>query len=977
MRRLRAAAKLAGILLAFLAPPVVLVAVAGNPLPSWPIDWGLVGDSLLTRAVATSTWLQLVAAAAWLVWAVLVSAVFVDLVATLQGRRSRVRFAPVRSMVVTIVTLAGQLSGSAAWATPTASPAASVPVAMASYDSAVPPGTSVPIGMRLVEVEEGDSWAGFAETAVGNAAAAGQLREANAGREVGGTVLTGREAFVEAGWQLLVPDERGEEAAEVVPATAETTPPASPTDERWEVTSGDHFWSIAASTLEEAHGRAPTDAEIAVYWQELVDANLDRLDPPGDPDLIYPGQQLVVPPVERTSADETAELPVDDWAASAPEAVGDEVSPPTIPEASQEQDGDPDDDVDPRAQVDRSVGGWQAAIDPPAGTDRSTTPSAADAAFDDTEQTAWGTPAGLAGGVAAAGLLAAGVTAVLRRRRRAALEQRPPGLRLPTLAPEVVEEVGRLEAAAPPEQTLDNLAALLGCIPAGTSTPLVTVTDDGVVTLLFADGTEVPEPPLPWRLADLAAEGPVGWSAHLGDRGPTRSVGLPLLATAGRTAETTVLVDLGAMRSLTVTGEEKHVRQRLRAITMEVATSRVAGPLEVVVAGDQLLDGFDQVWLVDRHAEGIAAAVAERDEGVVAEDRVPRLLVCHDGVPAPHVPDGTEGLVAVVAAGDVREQGWVLDVASHQSGQLRLPDGGRVEVILPEVDPSLVDAELHRTASDSAAPLNEGSVADQALVSMPPTDRLPFVEVRLLGQVEIAREGRLMEGLTPKTTEVIAFLATHRDGVTRDQLEDAVWAGQPAAQGSQRVKAALSKARDALGDGPDGELLVPRRQSSASRLQLSDHVGTDLDRAFAHLAAARQQPETVRLREITAALELVRGEPFAGMPVSWSTEVQQRAIAELQDAAVTAAIHYRERGEWEAAKSAIERGLALCDPAEPLYLEWARLEVARGRRDQVHRIWQQLRDRYADEADEVAAWVVTPTAETELQFQELLAGASV
>jgi hypothetical protein len=64
---------------------------------------------------------------------------------------------------------------------------------------------------------------------------------------------------------------------------------------RWEVERGDHFWGIAETTLAQAWGRPPTDAEIVGYWRTLIDVNRDRLAPPGDPDLIHPGQRFVLP----------------------------------------------------------------------------------------------------------------------------------------------------------------------------------------------------------------------------------------------------------------------------------------------------------------------------------------------------------------------------------------------------------------------------------------------------------------------------------------------------------------------------------------------------------------------------------------------------------------------------------------------------------------------------------------------------------
>jgi nucleoid-associated protein YgaU len=62
---------------------------------------------------------------------------------------------------------------------------------------------------------------------------------------------------------------------------------------------GDHFWRIAEAQVAAAVGRPATDAEIAPYWRDLVAANRDRLADPDNPDLVFPGQQFVLPPVRR------------------------------------------------------------------------------------------------------------------------------------------------------------------------------------------------------------------------------------------------------------------------------------------------------------------------------------------------------------------------------------------------------------------------------------------------------------------------------------------------------------------------------------------------------------------------------------------------------------------------------------------------------------------------------------------------------
>jgi hypothetical protein len=94
------------------------------------------------------------------------------------------------------------------------------------------------------------------------------------------------------------------------PGTAVSTPaaPAAPTNARpsatapvpeagrWTVARGDHFWHIAEATVERHLGRAPRLAEVDAYWRRLVAANRDRLVDRDNPDLLFAGQELVLPP---------------------------------------------------------------------------------------------------------------------------------------------------------------------------------------------------------------------------------------------------------------------------------------------------------------------------------------------------------------------------------------------------------------------------------------------------------------------------------------------------------------------------------------------------------------------------------------------------------------------------------------------------------------------------------------------------------
>ncbi|RZV42267.1 MAG: hypothetical protein EX269_15140 [Acidimicrobiales bacterium] len=90
---------------------------------------------------------------------------------------------------------------------------------------------------------------------------------------------------------------RAQDSVRPIPEPPATTfTPISDDADIWDVASGENFWLIASETLEEHLGRDDLeDAEIAVYWRQLIAANEDRLIEPGNPDLLLPGQQLVIP----------------------------------------------------------------------------------------------------------------------------------------------------------------------------------------------------------------------------------------------------------------------------------------------------------------------------------------------------------------------------------------------------------------------------------------------------------------------------------------------------------------------------------------------------------------------------------------------------------------------------------------------------------------------------------------------------------
>jgi nucleoid-associated protein YgaU len=64
------------------------------------------------------------------------------------------------------------------------------------------------------------------------------------------------------------------------------------------VERGDHLWKISARHLGDFYQRLPSNHEVSPYWRETIEANRNRLRS-GDPDLIYPGEQVALPPIEQ------------------------------------------------------------------------------------------------------------------------------------------------------------------------------------------------------------------------------------------------------------------------------------------------------------------------------------------------------------------------------------------------------------------------------------------------------------------------------------------------------------------------------------------------------------------------------------------------------------------------------------------------------------------------------------------------------
>jgi nucleoid-associated protein YgaU/DNA-binding SARP family transcriptional activator len=1008
-RLTRLATGLAGTALTVLllvGPPWLLTTHVGSPVPaSWP-DLELL-RTIATTGVTDTFLITTLAIVVWIAWTQLAIALVIE-TATAIRRRPAIRLPmlpgtqPVAAQLVaaTLLLVTAVQPRPLAAAGPLDLTVATVTETLDHQPAAVqtspaPTRTADKGPTRTIAVGERDSWWSLAETHLGDGMRWRELRELNTTRtQPDGTTIQAGTDQLQPGWTLHVPatDTVDRPApTEPRPDRAADQPDDMPSSSTWQVEPDDHFWHIATTALEQAWDRTPDDHEIVPFWRELIDINRDRLAPPGDPDLIHPGQrfELPTPPPDPTAADEAGpglqdaatEDDLDHDAAASPPAP-EEVRPDRAPSAPAEPTRPgPDRDRSSAAAPDS----WERTLTAPPDVARSQprleaeTPRAQTSERDTTNhrsRAGWGMPAGLTPGLGASMFLAAGAAALIHRRRRLALLQRSEHYRLPTLAPETRETIQSLTVSAPDDEPLEDLVDLLCSVPPTVEPVLVVAHDDGAVSLLF-DRPADSDPPSPWS-ADQHDTEPTRWTARLGDRGERRSFGMPLLITLGRLEGAILLANLGAMRHLRVDGPHDQVRTRLRAITLEVATSRTAGPVEVAVVGDDLINDLAQVRLVDDPAEQIAAARREVHDQVILDDRIPRLIIAHQGTPAISVPPELAPLCGTVTA-DATSTGWRFEIAGEY-GWIHLPDGTRAQVTLPGLDPTLIVQALEQTGADGtdttnseAEAVSSGEIVD--LTEPPPAPHViaepAWCEVGLLGPFTVTKDHEPHDDLTTISRQMLAYLVTHRQ-TTTGKLENAVWHGQAAQGGGQRVRSALGRLRNQLGDGPDGQPLVPTRKAGDDSIVLPDTVRSDLDRTDDLVTAARQEVGLRRAELLLEALRLIRGEPLEDLPVSWAIDTQQRLIVQLQEAAVTAAQLFREASRHGEAEEAIRQGLILCDPCEALYIEWARLEHARGRAEQIPRLWKRLKQRYADEGDEIAGIAASPTTATELAFMSMM-----
>ncbi len=411
--------------------PAVLLALGWGPTPSGLDGWW----AALTSPDDGHLTVLVLKGAAWVVWGLLALTILTETIAAIRGLEApklpglRWSQAPARRLVTAALLLFIAVPATGI-ETASATPDSPSPVATAT--STVAPGPSASGGTSsrataLVEtatprlthtVKRGETLWSIAEQHLGSGTRYPEILKLN------NSLLRGKAQFLRPGWVLTLPAAAQAPAGQASVASERAHSP-------YTVVKGDTLSEIAQQHLDDAEA-----------WPLIFEASRGIPQPDGrrltDPDLILPGWHLLIPSV----AEATPELP------TSPEPERVETTSATSPPDASAPPATPT--PTPVAETSPATGGAVPIPVAPSSAPAAPSPSASatvasdvsndnnrvsEASDRDAEALAPWVLVGLTG---AGGVLAAGLLAALRQRRRAQFRARRPGRTIQAPPPELV-----------------------------------------------------------------------------------------------------------------------------------------------------------------------------------------------------------------------------------------------------------------------------------------------------------------------------------------------------------------------------------------------------------------------------------------------------------------------------------------------------------------------------------------------------------
>ena len=321
---------------------------------------------------------------------------------------------------------------------------------------------------------------------------------------------------------------------------------------------------------------------------------------------------------------------------------------------------------------------------------------------------------------------------------------------------------------------------------------------------------------------------------------------------------------------------------------------------------------------------------------------------------------------------------WVLAVCLalvvliRATRSLILGPSSPTPTLLPGILPSRWPGQPPRTASRPAAhgryvltipaPLAESRTTPRSSpspVPRPADTRTPVdrdsrtISIAVLGPLAIDGLNRPVKRAA--TYELLAYLALHPKGASRDELIEAIWPAQDPTRTRPRFWQSVTEARKAIGDAWEHQ---------AERYQLDrSKVRIDLDDLDRLLMASSDDADPGALE---AALALWRGEPLEGSDYIWADGEIRSLRATLLDLLERVGRVRLARGDARSALQMAEQAIALDGLHEPSWRLALQAEHSLGLRESITRRYDEL-TRSLDEQ-----LGLEPARETRVIYRQLL-----
>lgn len=962
--------------------PLLLVKIAGWPLPTYVPDPTDVMTAIEQRNIPSTFVIKALAVLLWLIWVQFAWASLWELVVNsrrlgrhrdtvpaplVYGRMQRGAARFIASLfTATVVTgssissLAGAVSAPASVTVPVSVGSASGPALQSSQWERQTGEASVALPTWRVSKE--DTLWDISQRSLGDGSRVGEILELNPTLTSARSLRSGMVLRLPSG--AAVPEDRA--APSSTDGTSETYVPSSTVT----IAPGDTLWNLSEDRIELTIDGDASPRETLDYLHVVIDANPEVIE---DPNLIFPGEQFVLPAIGEPPAPvdehDSRPLPADP---SAPPVRDD---PAAAPSTTVDAEHIPTSTAPASSVTETTTAS--------SGEQAPRTPAAAEVASEPSSSRS------LIGKLGLSTVLAGGVLALVRRKRIRRGARDHSQLKMLGRLDQVE---GLLARRANPtmhemaQALLFEAAAYVAREGLGGAPVAIELSAEDGIELLWDEQNHTCTPP--WKVIDHGWS----WTAPLdGDvEVPVGGIeaAAAALVTLGTRDGRSLMVDLEAFGAVTVTGDMGSAEALVRSLALELATGEVLSNTYVSLIGFDLI-GVDHLPRVMRRTEDEAirylAGTARANGEVLVDGELPTMFHLRGAA-----PDGREATVMIVRAAECNRLDQLLEHAKPRTGVAVVilseealtetsivvdTDGSGVvrdlgldflatgisEAVTEEIEAvveAIDDADdegdgiaaafelvepvrAEEVAADPAEPEDrvqdpvvstatqlELIDADEATESMP----APDLFVRLIGKPRI--DG--VSGLSTLATSVVAYLATRGGEVPTDELMDAVWNGEAIER--KTLHNHLSNIRAKIGDR------LPPISKSTAMLHLDGYVLTDLQllRHLYEQAQSASSGEAMQL--LRQGLDLVGGTPFNDRHYDWSQMGQHRAEADglIERVALTLVDLTVEAGDYDAARAAIISGLRGVPMSEALYRARMYVEAASGDLHAVKKAYTEL-----------------------------------